>query len=330
MKDPVCGACQFQAQCIPYMGQRELRTELRHATFKLSQLSVEEPNLKERIVSGDGSVFEIYRACYAEVFKKTPDDLSKHDPDGTRLRDLAHEHDLSIRMFILTAMTGHSRASPGRPYYAPMLLGEYASRTVARYRAASIAEYGGFDAHSLHRLTGDNPHDLELKKNMHDSEHLAASWIVGWKIKRGGDPVKLLYAQRELALDPVWLSIEPSYRDKIFTPYVRDQDRATTAQAKHRLSVSRSIKELRKGGYANAVRLREEIMHDVAKEVLYHYGLGLDDLMVESPVIDAVKFWSSIGLAIQHLYCLDFISGNDEAGKMLQVAGSDAVRYHDV
>jgi hypothetical protein len=132
--------------------------------------------------------------------------------------------------------------------------------------------------------------------------------MVGFKIRFPGPPVPEVYRQNELGLDVRWLAIEPSYIG--FLEAHRSDGSAT--EKNHRFNVMQTISRLKrqKTLAVATFKEREALMPEALSRVLAEYQLTPDDLETPfSVVTDSFWLWRRVALAIQQIYCLQFLEG---------------------
>jgi hypothetical protein len=151
----------------------------------------------------------------------------------------------------------------------------------------------------------------DFESNLLSSEIVAGAWIVNYKLFHTGNLLERLYTEKETVLNPYWLAIEPSYQEQVLTPYRdnKNEDYSPVLR-RHRWNTIQVLSKLKKQDRkAIAVfSARERIMPEAIRRVLGQRGLRAEHFQVENvPVVNAIKFWVRLGIAIQHYECLKFV-----------------------
>jgi len=286
--DPKCRTCPHEARCLKATGSRAGRVPLSRLAFSLgpvAQLDSGDPDRED--------VLGTYASCYRQVFKRAPARMTQLQ--GRRLRAGLRRDGITLRLYIFAAMMAFrdtNEGSPGRRFHARMLLGPAAKKNVEMYRQAAAGRYGVFDMTTLLSMVGPTE---DATRALAASEWLAARWVVGHRQKWGEGAVNSLYNAQELALDPRWLSTEPTYTRRWLEAPTRDSDELK--RHRHRVAqAGRDRDEWR--------REREKILPDVLRRVLAHYGHREADFEARSPVRHPMAFWSALGDAILWAECL--------------------------
>lgn len=306
----VCQQCKFQKDCRKYMGRRENRVTLGHAEFQLTPGSLEYGVEAFNFVG-------MYRVAYERVFDhpappvnlKT---LKAKFPDFQKtLLELAKSLNVGVETYITASMMAFdSRNIEGRVFNPQILFRPSNAKQIEKYKKFAIKEMGTFDAGSLETLIyGESTESISSR--LLRSEIVAGEWIVGYKIRNAGSGIKHLYEARELSLDPIWLATEESYWELILKG---DTVRGADSVSNHRHAVNRIRRLLKKDGQAQHAKaryvfeLRNKIMPRAVETVLSRHGLHPDDLEREAtPVTNSLQMWERVGLAIQHLRCLEYL-----------------------
>jgi hypothetical protein len=305
LADARCKACEWQKPCLAAHGRRAGRVKLTQATFALV------PELLALRLPSDPDEADLeaaYWRCHRLVFDSDPPDkLGRWPTAGQKLSAICHESRCSLETAITAVMMAHREANPDRPFYSNMLIGPSAARRVELYRDACRGQYGHFDAKSLGLLTRTSR--TTLADRMLASECLFGEFIVASKARLEGPApaIQEFYQARELALDPFWLAIEPSYQPVILRHV--EEETGTTQLRRHRLHVVQAIAELKRGK-EKATRVflaRQEVAPMAVEIVVSRSGISSRSLELEPrPVTSMSHLWLRIGLAIQHLRLLKF------------------------
>jgi hypothetical protein len=244
----------------------------------------------------------LYKLCYRLVFgDEQPDSLRRFPDAEHRLILAAEQARCSMKLFIMCVMLSRKQLAPGTRFFASYLFAKGAPTLVNDYRTLAREKYGTFDSESLATLTGGDEL-TRAKTRLLNSEVLAGMWIIGHKMRFSGSPTDKFYAENELKLDSAWLCLEPTY-------YAWHDAHPPISDAiqKHRANVHRTNGWFRKRkDVATAYfDLRSKMFPRALTEVLDRFGYRLDDFEAPEVVTDAVKFWSRLGLALQHMNCLN-------------------------
>jgi hypothetical protein len=294
--DQVCQKC-------PHMKGCRLVSVVRRGKVNLSKVEFDfvPADLSKFAVQETDDVEALYKLCYRLVFEgEEPDSLRRFKDPEQHLILAAEEARCSMRLFIMCVMLARKQLAPGTRFFATYLLAKGATNLVKDFRDMARDKYGTFDNDTLATLTGGDE-VTRARHRMMNSEILAGMWIIGHKLRFSGSPTDKLYADNELKLDPVWLCLEPTYYQ-----WHDDHPPISAAIQKHRSNVHRANGQLRKRkDVATAhFELRSSSFKQVVADVLDKHGYRLEDFEAPEIVTDAVKFWSRLGLAIQHMNCL--------------------------
>lgn len=254
------------------------------------------------------NVQAVYSRSYDIVWPGTKTDGVSQEV-AARISDQAEEARCSLSLFILANMLGFKQANPDRPFYSRMLVGEAAIRRVGLYRKVCRERFGTFDETALESLVGKPTNGLE--RRIEASEVVAAGWVIGWKSHHGGKATAAMLAAKELSLDPVWLAIEPAYQ-AVLEAHRDDRNAASPAIANHRFNATRAMVELKRNKRLAlaAFETRQAMIPSALEKALGQLGYSPDQFEIEPVTItDPLGFYEKIGLAIQHLRCLDAAAG---------------------
>lgn len=294
-QDKRCQACPHFHPCATASGVRARYVPLNRARFELAGvpgLTAADPGAEDFKAT--------YESCYRQVFKAEPDRCDRYPAAGAKVTEAAAAQRCQVRLFITTAMMGHQLGNPDRRYYANMLLGDSASKTVERYRQAAAHKYGVFDLPSLLRLLGTEGDDVE--SSLLGAELLVGRWIVAYKRRAEGSPLDGLYGERELGLDPRWLAVEPTYAQWLSG----GQAPLTGELRSHRHRVS----QVEAGERIVLLRMRSDLMPKAVAQVLEHADAKAEFFLVESPITNSVVLWNKLGLALQRKTALTILAGH--------------------
>ena len=260
----------------------------------------------------------LYIECHQTIFRKDPVDRI----DGKTIEQvaaIAKNLETSIRLYMLAVMTGHKaheadithQTDRGKklPFRASLLLGKVAEARFKTFSELTAKEFGHFSLSSLSTLLNYNFEKNSPEERMLASEVTVGQFILSYKMGAGGPFYEQLYAECEISLDPLWCAIEPSYKVYILDQY-RDQPRGSRVERDHRHTVSRTVGYLKKhkDTAIMAFQAREAVMPRAMKQVLELFGYGLGDFLANDEVFtDCLAFWNYLGMALQHLECLNFV-----------------------
>jgi hypothetical protein len=262
----------------------------------------------------DDEFRQIYDECYRVIF------APRFEPDSLYKRHGLREHVVAdaaklrcpTRLFILTVMWGHREKNPTSRFYCTMLGGDAAARRVLAYRAEVEAQYGTFTEKTLTEYSGDSKDFQSYERILLDSETVAGNWIVGYKMRRSGPVEKEFYQSNEFSLPDLWLAIEPSYY-KLLLEWNKTRV-GTAEQNKKRARVAKLTIELRRQSKRaiSIFKMREAIMPLAIKKVAADKGFNVRQFRVSNQLqyTDTFQFWTRFGLAIQHLWCWEYLKGN--------------------
>lgn len=320
--DPTCINCPHQQGCRYYHGTRAGRIPLSRAEFHLLPKSFNLPAADAPFDDPEIPQLErVYKDCFISVFNRVSPSSDRVARFAEAIVDAARRANCSIRLYMLSNMVGHraqqerflsvnDRQSPTR-FSAKMLVGKIAENRVKTYADLCRKDFGTFTPSSLSVLANHDVEKNSLSQQMMNSEVEAGYFIVDWKISSGGPVEEPLYREKELALHPVWLATEDTYKSKVIQPYLEKRC-GTQAIQNHRFSVIQTMTEFKKnkGVAVLAFKTREDVMRKATQEVLRMFGHTTEDFEIaDEPVTSSVEYWRMLGLAIQHYNCLRYYRG---------------------
>lgn len=315
LADPRCQACPHQPHCRWLYGRRLGRVPLSKATFKLFPPKLEE--IRQRLEDPDTpDLEESYRQCHMAVFDKMPSDKIGKRPRALQaVPRIAQELSCSIKVMMTTVMMAHQASSPDRDFHAMALAGPHAIRRVEMYRDACRKKFGFFDISAINTLT-DGSHTT-LDDRLLTSEIIFGEFVVGYKMRVGGEPFTEFYRVREQGLDPTWLAIEPTYLD-VLMAHINDPSGSRLIR-RHRHAVAQAIQALKanKRQASFTFQAHEKILPKAIETVLGRRGFNPAHLLVKDPITDSGQLWSRLGMTLQHIHLLRFIDGNIAAASEL-------------
>ena len=233
-----------------------------------------------------------YTTCYHMVFGRDAP-VTRITPEQARqLSTMIPDKGITVRLYILAAMVAFHEGNPDRRFYARQLIGPVAERHVEMYRRAAALRYGVFDMTTFTAMTSSVENTTQV---MSDSEWMAASWVVNYRIHKGEGALTSLYRAQELNLDPRWLSTELTYARWLKgTPPVSD------ALKQHRYRVTQASRE-------DWRHERENILPGVLSRMLNHHHQSATDFEVISPVSQPMAFWAALGDALLQIKAIDLL-----------------------
>jgi hypothetical protein len=317
--DSKCLACPHGEECRKYLGSRVGYHSLRTAKFRLvpEKLAIKVYDVSD---PEDVDVQRLYERCYKMVFGESKIDYVRRLEDGEqRIKRGAAQSECSLEMFILCNMLGWKKMNKDRRFYATVLMGNGAVKRVEMYHEACRKLYGVFDARAIMSFLGLEDEKADsIQSSFYSSEVVAATFIVGCKVAGTKDILEQMYLEKEIAFDPVWLAIEPSY-EVILRKHL-EKPVGTREQLRHRYRVTSALRELKRSQAKaiSAFQLRERTAARVLVEVLQRYGLTVDDLEIGKSVTDMLTFWAKLGLAVQRYLTVQAMDGDESAMRRLE------------
>lgn len=255
---------------------------------------------------------EVYAFCHQWVFRhKAPGRIGLH---RKAILNRVRESGTSIKLFFLANMLGWQESRPNTKFHAKVLTGEPAVRQVKTFASVCRERYGTFDTVALDNLTGSKIANEDFEHLLHKSEMEVGNWIIGYIMLKSGNVTENLYKEKEIDLHPYWLALEPSYFDLILRDYLANPDATTCPvlrEHRHRaVHILGKLKHSSRSAMA-VFRAKERVMPDVITRVLALRGFSVRDFMVERKIMRrTIRFWESLGRAIQHFECLNFVDKN--------------------
>lgn len=276
-EDARCVSCPAARQCREVLGERQRHAPLDKVVFDFSIRQADDRQELSRYAAS-------YALAHERVFGKVPRQLPG---TATELAVVGNSRDLkmSSELYTFACMVGHKVSCPERLFVPRFLEGETAVKRATFYRKEAAKAYGVADTLALGLLSGVEI--ANVRRAMQDSELLFGSWIVGERVKRGGNGLKAFYRARELALSPYWLAVEKTHET-----WARESPGSPVLD-RHRRSIGPLISST-----PDLVRIRAGAMQPVIAAVLAPYALKPEDLRFASPVASAARLWTSLGDAI--------------------------------
>lgn len=326
-EDSVCIACPHKEGCYAALGSRAGRVPLSRLQFDLCPEAIrpKRDSITVRLQA-------VYMDSYYRYYDRLPKSKISRD-DASAIISLAKTYGVSPANYIRYVSAIYSEAYVSLPLSIKKLTNATIASNLDPYREAVIGVYGIFNLEALEKMLFGSVRSTSDMMFM--SEVYAGAWIVGKKLRSGSDAVEELLLKHELRLNPAWLAIEESYLELIYRPHIEAMNIATDIPRSilsHRKAVSVETANLknRTGGWSLARHrflAREEIMPAAIKKVLRAFHMTPDDFeMLDEPVTDTLLFWSRLGTALQHFYCLRYIEGDDSSMRYLKSGGSPRIR----
>lgn len=269
------------------------------------------------------NIEELYAFCHKWVFGKKPKGSVWRYHRA--ITDQADELGVSIKMLFLANMAGWKYSNHGNDFYAALLLGDRAREEVLAMSKACQDRYGAFDILALDRLIAakftreagcDRLADKDFEQQILSSEILAGSWIVNYKLFHAGQLLERFYKENETSLNPHWLAIEPTYFDEVLSPYfdhqAEEDAKISVIVRNHRYHTMQLMGRLKRGTRRaiTLFTLRERVMPQAVERVLNQHGYSPEDFEVFNvPVIQPIRFWANLGLAILQMELLKCVDG---------------------
>lgn len=255
-----------------------------------------------------GRLESVYAFCYEWVFEGKPLGNIKKHRDLIVARVL--EAKTSLKLFLLANMLGWKHSHEGN-FYPQVLTTDFAVHQVNTFAEACNHRFGVFDTTTLDRLMGSNVAMQDFEAHILNSEIVFGSWMINYKLFHTGNIMPTFYREKETALNPYWLAIEPTYYDLILGPHLDNPEACPSDLIRRqRWNTMKIIGTLKKASQkAIAVfGAREHIMPEAIRAVLAQRGLLPEHFQTETaPVTHSIKFWSRLGSAVQQYECLKFV-----------------------
>ncbi len=259
----------------------------------------------------------VYVFCYEWAFNselkgsRRDSHLKALKEHGAIIRERVRDAGTSVKLFFLAAMLTWKRTNLASKFHPKFFISEFSAHQVRGLAKTCQDRFGTFDVMALDSMMDSDVAQRDFETLLLNSEIVAGSWIIGYKLFHSGNLVNRLYAEKETALNPYWLAIEPSYRDCVLVPHLDNPGLCESKVLRdHRWNVSQVLARLKKQERkAMAVfSARERVMPEAIQRVLGQRGLRPEHFEIENiPVVNALKFWVRLGNAIQHYEYLKFV-----------------------
>jgi hypothetical protein len=316
--NPLCRDCPYRRDCAEIMGHLANRLHVDEARFTFMPPAFVAKSQDSSGLDPDLPHLEsVYVFCHEWVFGRElrgkrrdvhVQFLKKH---GALIRERIREANTSVKLFLLATLLQWQRTRSETPFHPRFLINEFASHQVRVLAKACQRQFGTFDVTALDSMMSSDIARQDFETLILNSEIVAGAWIIGYKLFHSGEVVSRLYAEKEISLNPYWLAIEPTYRDRILVPHLDNPGLCESKIVRdHRWNVVQVLARLKKQERkAMAVfRARERMMPLAVQTVLSQRGLLPEHFDIENvPVVNALKFWVRLGNAIQHYECLKFV-----------------------
>ncbi|HEV2330024.1 MAG TPA: hypothetical protein VGY56_14680 [Verrucomicrobiae bacterium] len=306
----ICQGCPFKRDCADLMGGLANRISVDNARFSFvpDVYQIRYPRIEGEDADLQ-NIQAIYGFCHQWVFgQKARGSFFKHQE---AIWARAQESGASVKMFFLANMLAWKHSHGGTMFYPQALTGEFAVRQVKAISKACQRCYGAFDITGLDRMMGSDVAGQDFETHLLNSETVAGSWIVNYKLFHSGDLVHQLYVEAETSLHPYWLAIEPSFADNVLNQHLENPNPDDSEQIRtHRWKTIQVLNTLKRHERQamSVFSARERIMPEAIQRVLGQRGLRVEHFEIENiPVVNAIKFWARLGNAIQHYECLKFV-----------------------
>lgn len=313
----ICQKCQYSEQCISIMGNRAGHVPVDSIKFRPSSaINIDGISCLDY---NESKAEEVYLECYRAVFPEyRPDNPCSVRNFGKVVIEQSERADTTLRMFILANMVGFKNSNSDRRYFAKFLVSQSAVKRVSVYRSAATSMFGTFDPQALDDLA-ENVSIGTIGNPMLESEELSARWVTGWKSRNAGNPFPRFFRINEMRMHPCWLAIDPHYAE-----YVKKYSPSTKEIEKVRSNVARVVRRLKShsGKALYFAKCRGEAARKVLGSVLAQHGLRETDIRATNVVTDMMKFWSDVGVVVQHVACLRYLNGDTAALRKYIVTGS--------
>lgn len=316
--NPLCRNCPHRRDCADLMGELAGRVDVDQVPFHFMPVNFIERCRDTNDLDPDLPHIErVYVFCYEWVFDielkgegrhRMVQNLRQH---RALITERIREAEVSVKMFFVANMLAWKQSHGETRFHPRLLTHQFAAYQVKEFAKTCQERYGTFDITSMDRLMGSDVARHDFETNLLNSEVVAGAWIVNYKLFHAGNLLERLYTEKETALNPYWLAIEPSYQDQVLTAYRNNPDESCPAVVRrHRWDTIQVLGKLKKQDRkAIAVfSARERIMPEAVQRVLGQRGLRAEHFQIENvPVVNAIKFWVRLGIAIQHYECLKFV-----------------------
>ena len=272
----------------------------------LSEIIFALPRPSVKVASEPASETQLlYNQCYWTVFGRlsTPEDLIKTGSLKTLAKVLDPMPKEKRRQFILASMWGHREAKITARFKAHLLTGSAAENRFKLYGKAVQKEWGHLDTSNMDRFFNSELSATVLE----DSELLAARWIIGHKIGKGGDSIEAMFLANESKLNPLWLALEPAYLKKLgsqVTLPTTDPDSQTSWQVRTQVSQWNVVfqKRTTQQQLEAWISLRNEAARSTLTKVMTIFGQDIDNYYADHlKWTSSLDLWDKLGMAFRQV-----------------------------
>lgn len=304
--DPGCSDCKVAEGCAEHMGRRLGRVPLSEVRFDFLP---EKLKIRKNKRKNPSSIDAIYHSCHLAVFGKK----AMHGPgkEGQNIFANAKEAGCDVRMFVYTNMMVWKKIQPDRSFHAKMLLTDKAVERMDEWKNLCIQKFSNFNLKKLSQSLSEDTFENSLESRMAVAEERAGTYAIRYKLQHPGAPWPSLYDKYEEWLDPHWLAIEETYYQHALKDGIGKklgEGRKETRRAAAYRIRGQLIRAKSKA--IEAFEERESCMHAVVRAVLNKFDLNPDDFDHRTEVVtDPMRFWTKLGVAVQHWECVKFVEG---------------------
>ena len=255
----------------------------------------------------------LYNQCYWIAFGRdtTPEDLRATGQLKPLISLLKGLQEKDHRNFILANMWGHRESGLRVKFSSKLLTGRGGENRFNLYRKAVINEWGYLDTSTMDRFFNSEKAATVLQ----DSETLAAKWIVGYKIGKPGDASEKMYDALECKLNPLWLTLEPTYALKLQKEQPKNLNADNKEMWELRMQVSKwqvaITSKATKGSVETWAKLRNESVKLAIRDVFSSFGQDPAAYYVNKKVwTSSLDFWHKLALSFRQVAVHSLYSGS--------------------
>lgn len=312
--NPLCVACPHAHECREIMGNLKDRVPVDQVRFNFIPPAMRRDDGQDAMDADPDAehIDEVYAFCHQWVFDEDPRDrVGRHK--GLVLKQVKAS-DTTLKMFLLSNMLGWLQSHPAQKFYARSLTEDMALRQVKTFAETCYRRFGTFQTTGLDQLFGTDIATKDFETHLLSSEMTAGSWIIGYLMFHDGSMRQRLYADKELNLHPYWLAIEQSYFSEVLSAHIdRPDPQLSDTLRRHRWETSHILGKLkRKSSRASALfSARANIMPEAVRRVLGLRGYQTSHFQVDrrEVIVNPLKFWVSLAVAIKQFECIKFVDG---------------------
>lgn len=288
----------------------EKRVTLNKLTFDLIPPELPQPQVKENDELNYQTAADIFRRTYKLIYHNWPDVSMSLGKEWETAVKNARSAGMDFQSFLAFNMAGYKLTHPHTPFYRSIITAKSSVDKIQEIKKLCLDKFNAVDAERMGMMLDiilDNVDEAMLA-----SEVAFGTWIVGQKLRIGGNTTQDFYERKEIGLSQFWLAVEPTYYDCVLTSYIK-QKFGSEAEQKHRHLVLQTIGKLkRRPTLASTVfNSRCRIMQAAVKHVLGLYGLTQESFTYpDEPVYECYSFWNSLGLALLHFETTKAVLGD--------------------